>query len=153
MGCSAKESLEDQMLLMKLDRLEIQMEKEMQLKKLGEMHGAPVRKSIIPDYIDPVFAKENNLYEGEDEDDNDNDNDEEQDFEEDEKNEKNEEKKVNFKSPHRKTIKTEKLKPKKNSKSTKNVKRYTEFGDFNVKTDRPRKKEKLKDRIKRKNSN
>ena len=48
-------------------------------------------------------------------------------------------------------IKTEKLKPKKNSKSTKNVKRYTEFGDFNVKTDR--KKEKLKDRIKRKNSN
>ena len=33
----------------------------------------------------------------------------------------------------------------------KNVKRYTEFGDFNVKTDR--KKEKLKDRIKRKNSN
>ena len=152
MGCSAKESLEDQMLLMKLDRLEIQMEKEMQLKKLGEMHGAPVRKSIIPDYIDPVFAKENKLYEGEDEDDNDDD-DEDQDFEEDEKNEKNEEKKVNFKSPHRKTIKTEKLKPKKNSKSTKNVKRYTEFGDFNVKTDRPRKKEKLKDRIKRKNSN
>ena len=148
MGCSAKESLEDQMLLMKLDRLEIQMEKEMQLKKLGEMHGAPVRKSIIPDYIDPVFAKENNLYEGEDEDDNDNDDD--QDFEEDEK---NEEKKVNFKSPQRKTIKTEKLKPKKNSKSTKNVKRYTEFGDFNVKTDRPKKKEKLKDRIKRKNSN
>ena len=148
MGCSAKESLEDQMLLMKLDRLEIQMEKEMQLKKLGEMHGAQVRKSIIPDYIDPVFAKENNLYESEDEDDNDND--EDQDFEEDEK---NEEKKVNFKSPQRKTIKTEKLKPKKNSKSTKNVKRYTEFGDFNVKTDKPRKKEKLKDRIKRKNSN
>ena len=148
MGCSAKESLEDQMLLMKLDRLEIQMEKEMQLKKLGEMHGAPVRKSIIPDYIDPVFAKENNLYEGEDEDDNDNDDD--QDFEEDEK---NEEKKVNFKSPQRKTIKSEKIKPKKNSKSTKNVKRYTEIGDFNVKTDRPRKKEKLKDRIKRKNSN
>ena len=148
MGCSAKESLEDQMLLMKLDRLEIQMEKEMQLKKLGEMHGAPVRKSIIPDYIDPVFAKENNLYEGEDEDDNDNDDD--QDFEEDEK---NEEKKVNFKSPQRKTIKSEKIKPKKNSKSTKNVKRYTEFGDFNVKTDKPRKKEKLKDRIKRKNSN
>ena len=148
MGCSAKESLEDQMLLMKLDRLEIQMEKEMQLKKLGEMHGAPVRKSIIPDYIDPVFAKENNLYEGEDEDDNDDD--EDQDFEEDEK---NEEKKVNFKSPQRKTIKSEKIKPKKNSKSTKNVKRYTEFGDFNVKTDRPKKKEKLKDRIKRKNSN
>ena len=152
MGCSAKESLEDQMLLMKLDRLEIQMEKEMQLKKLGEMHGAPVRKSIIPDYIDPVFAKENNLYEGEDEDDNDDD-DEDQDFEEDEKNEKTEEKKVNFKSPQRKTIKTEKHKKKKNSKSTKNVKRYTEFGDFNVKTDRPRKKEKLKDRIKRKDSN
>ena len=122
MGCAgAKETLEDKMLLMKLDRLEIQMEKEMQLKKLGEMHGAQVRKSIIPDYIDPVFAKENNLYEGEDEDDNDND--EDQDFEEDEKNEKTEEKKVNFKSPHRKTIKTEKLKPKKNSKSTKNQKK------------------------------
>ena len=35
MGCSAKESLEDQMLLMKLDRLEIQMEKEIRIITLG----------------------------------------------------------------------------------------------------------------------
>ena len=62
MGCSgAKETLEDKMLLMKLDRLEIQMRKEVELKKLNEKYGEPIRKSIVPDYIDPEFAKEYNL--------------------------------------------------------------------------------------------
>ena len=62
MGCAgAKETLEDKMLLMKLDRLEIQMRKEVELKKLNEKYGEPIRKSIVPDYIDPKFAKENNL--------------------------------------------------------------------------------------------
>ena len=64
MGCGgAKEKLEDQMMLMKLKRMEIQMEKEKELKKLSEMEGKPIQRGIIPDYIDPVFAKENNLYE------------------------------------------------------------------------------------------
>ena len=62
MGCAgAKETLEDKMLLMKLDRLEIQMRKEVELKKLNEKYGEPIRKSIVPDYIDPEFAKEYNL--------------------------------------------------------------------------------------------
>ena len=63
MGCSgAKEKLEDQMMLMKLARMEIQMEKEKELKKLSEMEGKPIQRGVIPDYIDPVFAKEKNLY-------------------------------------------------------------------------------------------
>ena len=62
MGCAgAKETLEDKMLLMKLDRLEIQMRKEVELKKLNEKYGEPIRKSIVPDYIDHEFAKEYNL--------------------------------------------------------------------------------------------
>ena len=63
MGCSgAKEKLEDRMMLVKLARMEIQMEKEKELKKLSEMEGKPVKRGIVPDYIDPVFAKERNLY-------------------------------------------------------------------------------------------
>ena len=63
MGCGgAKEKLEDQMMLVKLQRMEIQMEKEKELKKLSEMEGKPVKRGIVPDYIDPVFARENNLY-------------------------------------------------------------------------------------------
>ena len=63
MGCSgAKEKLEDKMMLVKLARMEIQMEKEKELKKLSEMEGKPVKRGIVPDYIDPVFAKEKNLY-------------------------------------------------------------------------------------------
>ena len=63
MGCSApKEKLEDEMMLMKLKRMEIQMEKEKELKKLSEMEGKPVQRGIVPDYIDPAFAKEKKLY-------------------------------------------------------------------------------------------
>ena len=65
MGCAgAKESLEDKILLMKLDLMEIQMEKEKEIKRLFEMHGEPVKIGIVPDYIDPVFAKEKNIYDG-----------------------------------------------------------------------------------------
>ena len=63
MGCTgAKEKLEDRMMLMKLKRMEIQMEKEKELKKLSEIEGKPVQRGIVPDYIDPVFAREKNLY-------------------------------------------------------------------------------------------
>ena len=62
MGCSGeKEKLEDRILLMKLDRMEIQMQKEIALKKLADK-GVAVKQGFIPDYIDPVFAKENNIY-------------------------------------------------------------------------------------------
>ena len=62
MGCSGeKEKLEDRILLMKLDRMEIQMQKEIALKKLVDK-GVAVKQGFIPDYIDPVFAKENNIY-------------------------------------------------------------------------------------------
>ena len=65
MGCASdKEKLEDEMMLSKLKRMEIQMEKEKELKKLSEMQGQPVKRGIVPDYIDPVFAQENKLYEG-----------------------------------------------------------------------------------------
>ena len=65
MGCTGeKEKLEDQMMMVKLKRMEIQMEKEKELKKLSEIEGKPIQRRIIPDYIDPIFAKENNLNEG-----------------------------------------------------------------------------------------
>ena len=52
-------------MLMELARMKIQMEKEKELKKLSEMQGKTVQRGVIPDYIDPVFAKEKNLYEDE----------------------------------------------------------------------------------------
>ena len=66
MGCAGeREKIEDKMMLMKLQRMEVQMEKEKELKKLSEMEGKPVKRGIVPDYIDPVFAKEKNLYDDE----------------------------------------------------------------------------------------
>ena len=64
MGCTSgdKEKIEDQMMLMKLERMEIQMEKEKHAKKLSEMEGKDIKPGNIPDYIDPEFAKKNNIY-------------------------------------------------------------------------------------------
>ena len=64
MGCAgAREKLEDQMMLMKLERMEIQMEKAKALQKLSEIEGHKVERNHIPDYIDPKFAKERQIYE------------------------------------------------------------------------------------------
>ena len=41
--------------------MEIQMQKEIALKKLVDK-GVAVKQGFIPDYIDPVFAKQNNIY-------------------------------------------------------------------------------------------
>jgi len=41
--------------------MEIQMQKEIALKKLADK-GVAIKQGFIPDYIDPVFAKENNIY-------------------------------------------------------------------------------------------
>ena len=46
MGCG--NSVEDQVLLAKLDRLEVQVKKEKQLKKLSEMEGRPI--TSLADY-------------------------------------------------------------------------------------------------------
>ena len=64
MGCgSAREKIEDEMMVYKLERMEIQMEKEKELKKLAEIEGRTIERHKIPDYIDPEFAKEKKLYE------------------------------------------------------------------------------------------
>ena len=74
MGCGTpREKLEDEMMVYKLERMSIQMEKEKELKKLAEIEGHPIERSKIPDYIDPQFAKEKRLY-MEDNDKKDNDN-------------------------------------------------------------------------------
>ncbi len=63
MGCgTAREKLEDQMMVYKLERMEVQMEKEKELKKLAEIEGHTIQRHQIPDYIDPEFAREKRLY-------------------------------------------------------------------------------------------
>ena len=63
MGCgSVREKLEDQMMVYKLERMEIQMEKEKELKKLSDIEGHAIERYQVPDYIDPQFAKEKRLY-------------------------------------------------------------------------------------------
>ena len=64
MGCAgAREKIEDQMMLMKLERMEIQMEKAKALQKLSEIEGHKIQRNHIPDYIDPKFARERQIYE------------------------------------------------------------------------------------------
>ena len=71
MGCgSAREKIEDKMMVYKLERMEIQMEKEKELKKLAEIEGHAIERNKIPDYIDPKFAKERKLYEEDKDEDN-----------------------------------------------------------------------------------
>ena len=63
MGCSGpREKIEDKMMLMKLERMEIQMEKEKELNKLSQIEGHKIKPCHVPDYIDPKFAKEKNIY-------------------------------------------------------------------------------------------
>jgi hypothetical protein len=71
MGCSGpREKLEDKMMLMKLERMEIQMEKEKELSKLSQIEGHKIKPCHVPDYIDPKFAKEKNIYDDDDLDEN-----------------------------------------------------------------------------------
>ena len=63
MGCgSPREKIEDEMMVYKLERMEVQMEKEKELKKLAEIEGHTIERHFVPDYIDPKFAKEKRLY-------------------------------------------------------------------------------------------
>ena len=70
MGCAgAREKIEDKMMLMKLERMEVQMEKEKELKKLADLEGHTIKRGHVPDYIDPKFAKEKQIYDDDDDDD------------------------------------------------------------------------------------
>ena len=72
MGCAgAREKIEDKMMLMKLERMEVQMEKEKELKKLEEIEGHKIKRGHVPDYIDPKFAREKQIYDEDDDDDDD----------------------------------------------------------------------------------
>ena len=53
MGCGdAKEKIENEMVKMKMERIEIQMERQKQLKLLKEIDGTEINIKKIPDYID-----------------------------------------------------------------------------------------------------
>ena len=62
MGCtSSREKIEDEIMKLKLVRMEIQMERENHINKLSEMDGKKIIYNNVPDYIDPDFAKEKNI--------------------------------------------------------------------------------------------
>jgi hypothetical protein len=53
MGCSStREKLESRMLILKLKKIEIKKEREERIKDLERITGKPVKRDIIPDYID-----------------------------------------------------------------------------------------------------
>ena len=67
MGCAGeREKIENKILLMKLEILEIQLQKEKELKKLSDIEGHEIKGSHIPDYIDPKFAREKQIYDDDD---------------------------------------------------------------------------------------
>ena len=56
MGCgNSKEKLEDEMLDLKISRIEVQMERYNQMQLLKEKNGINVKSPDIPDYLDPKF--------------------------------------------------------------------------------------------------
>ena len=59
MGCgTAREKLENEMVLMKLQRIGIQMERQNQVKILEGIDGRKIKVPNIPDYIDSKFIKQ-----------------------------------------------------------------------------------------------
>ena len=59
MGCSdPREKLEDEMMKMKMARIELQMQRYNQLKLLKDIDGQEVTTPVIPDYIDQQFLKD-----------------------------------------------------------------------------------------------
>ena len=52
MGCSnAREDIEDQIMLIRLKRMNIQMEREKNLKLLSDLEGYPINMENLPDYL------------------------------------------------------------------------------------------------------
>ena len=63
MGCSGhQEIIKDKIMLLKLERTKIQIEKENLLDELSKKEGHIIKPSQIPDYIYPKYAKEKNVY-------------------------------------------------------------------------------------------
>ena len=61
MGCgSPKKEVENQMMIIKLEKVNIQMERIKNLKLLEEMDGCKIKVNSMPDYIDPKFAEDKN---------------------------------------------------------------------------------------------
>jgi hypothetical protein len=59
MGCgSAQKNIENEMMIMELERVNLQMERRKNLKMLEDLDGIKRKANIIPDYIDPQFAKD-----------------------------------------------------------------------------------------------
>ena len=63
MGCSnPREKLENEMMEIQITRIEIQMQKYNQLKRLSQIENRKIDYiNIIPDYLDPNFARENKI--------------------------------------------------------------------------------------------
>ena len=56
MGCgNPKEKVEDEMMKMKMARIELQMERHKQLQLLKKIDGSEMKTPNIPDYIDENF--------------------------------------------------------------------------------------------------
>ena len=56
MGCgTAREKLENEMIMMKLERIGIQMERQNQIKLLEDIDGRKIRVPKIPDYLDSKY--------------------------------------------------------------------------------------------------
>ena len=63
MGCSTiKENLENEIMKLQIQRIKIQMEKYKELEKLSKIEKHKIKPNFIPDYIDPKFAKERQIY-------------------------------------------------------------------------------------------
>ena len=61
MGCgNAKKEIENQMMIMQLERVNIQMERANNLKLLEDIDGFKRKAISIPDYIDPKFSQQRN---------------------------------------------------------------------------------------------
>jgi hypothetical protein len=58
MGCgSTQKNIENEMMIMELERVKLQMERRKNLKMLEDLDGIKRKANVIPDYIDPQFAK------------------------------------------------------------------------------------------------
>ena len=61
MGCvNVKKDIENEMMIMQLERVNIQMERVKNIKLLEDMQGCKIKVNAIPDYIDPKFAESKN---------------------------------------------------------------------------------------------
>lgn len=58
MGCSgAQKKIENEMMLIEYERINLQIERMKTLKKLEEIDGIKRKGNVIPDYLDPKFAR------------------------------------------------------------------------------------------------